>query len=72
MPLDLLGQPATPATSCKAYLKKQGYYFANVSLEEGFDEHHDRVVFNITEGPVLRVSKVSFVETKRAGHRRPA
>ena len=43
------------------YLKKQGYFFANVRLEEGWDESHDRVVFNITEGPVLRVSKVSFV-----------
>ena len=27
----------------------QGYYFANVSLEEGFDESHERVVFNITD-----------------------
>jgi len=43
------------------HLKKEGYYFANVSLEEGFDESHDRVVFNITEGPLVRVRHVEFV-----------
>lgn len=41
-------------------LKKQGYYFANVTLEEGYDESHDRVVFNITEGPRVRVRGVDF------------
>jgi outer membrane protein insertion porin family len=43
------------------HLKKEGYYFANVSLEEGYDERHDRVVFNITEGPMVRVRNVDFV-----------
>ena len=43
------------------YLKKQGYYFAHVTLEEGFEDSHDRVVFNITEGPVLHVSNVTFM-----------
>ena len=42
-------------------LKKEGHYFANVRLEEGFQESDDRVVFNITEGPVVRVRNVSFV-----------
>jgi outer membrane protein assembly complex protein YaeT len=41
-------------------LKKKGRYFASVTLEEGFDETHDRVVFNITEGPVVRVRYCSF------------
>jgi outer membrane protein assembly complex protein YaeT len=41
-------------------LKKKGRYFASVTLEEGFDEAHDRVVFNITEGPVVRVRNTSF------------
>jgi outer membrane protein assembly complex protein YaeT len=41
-------------------LKKKGRYFANVTLEEGNDESHARVVFNITEGPVVRVRSTSF------------
>jgi outer membrane protein assembly complex protein YaeT len=41
-------------------LKKKGRYWANVTLEEGFDESHDRVVFNITEGPIVRVRQTSF------------
>jgi outer membrane protein assembly complex protein YaeT len=43
------------------HLKKEGYHWANVTLEEGFDESHDRVVFNITEGPKVRVRSVDFV-----------
>ena len=42
------------------HLKRQGYYFANVNLEEGFDESHDRVIFNITEGPKLRIRSIQF------------
>src|SRR5262249_38946739 len=42
-------------------LKKKGRYFASVSLEEGFDESHSRVVFNITEGPIVRVRATSFM-----------
>lgn len=42
------------------HFKRQGYYFANVNLEEGYDESHDRVVFNITEGPKVRVREVRF------------
>ena len=42
------------------HLQKQGYYFANVSLLEGHDERHDRVVFNITEGPKVRIGAIHF------------
>jgi outer membrane protein insertion porin family len=43
------------------YLQKEGYYFANVTLLEGQDDSHDRVVFNITEGPKVRVRDIFFV-----------
>jgi outer membrane protein insertion porin family len=46
------------------HLRNQGYYFANVSLEEGQHESHDRVVFNITEGPKVRVRHINFVGQK--------
>lgn len=42
------------------HLRREGYYFANVTLEEGWDESHDRVVFNITEGPKLRIRSIQF------------
>lgn len=42
------------------YLKKKGYYFANVTLEEGYEDSHTRVVFNITEGPIVRVRSINF------------
>ncbi|HZZ79316.1 MAG TPA: outer membrane protein assembly factor BamA [Gemmataceae bacterium] len=60
MPLDRWAN-RTACFELQEHLKKQGYYFANVSLEEGYDENHTRVIFNITEGPKLRVSNVSFV-----------
>lgn len=60
MPLDVWANK-NACFELQEYLKKQGYYLANVALEEGWDESHDRVVFNITEGQVLRVSKVTFV-----------
>lgn len=38
------------------HLRKQGYPLAKVTLEEGWDESHDRVVFNIDEGvPLLQL-----------------
>ncbi|MBI2805149.1 MAG: BamA/TamA family outer membrane protein [Planctomycetes bacterium] len=46
------------------YLKKQGHYFANVSLEEGQNDGDTRVVFNITEGPKVRVRSVEFTGQK--------
>ncbi len=60
MPLD----PALNQLACyeiQEHLRNQGYYFANVSLEEGFHESHERVVFNITEGPKVRVRSIHFV-----------
>ncbi len=42
------------------YLQQKGRLLANVTLEEGFDESHDRVVFNVTEGPIVRVRSLSF------------
>jgi outer membrane protein assembly complex protein YaeT len=42
------------------YLQKKGRYFANVTLEEGYDESHTRVVFNVTEGPIVRVRSIDF------------
>jgi outer membrane protein insertion porin family len=61
------GMPLDPTLNALAqheiadHLRKQGYYFANVTLEEGFHESHERVVFNITEGPKVRVRGVRFV-----------
>jgi outer membrane protein assembly complex protein YaeT len=43
------------------HMKRNGFYFANVNLEEGWDESHSRVVFNVTEGPKLRVRDINFV-----------
>ena len=63
MPLD----PTLNQLACyeiQEHLKNQGHYFANVSLEEGHLESHDRVVFNITEGPVVRVRSTQFVGQK--------
>lgn len=63
MPLD----PTFNQLACyevQEHLRSQGHYFANVTLEEGFDERHERVVFNITEGPIVRVRSVHFVGQK--------
>jgi outer membrane protein insertion porin family len=60
MPLDkTLNQIA--CYEIQEHLRKQGYLLANVSLEYGWDESHDKVVFNITEGQMLRVRHVDFV-----------
>lgn len=61
------GVPLDPLSNRKAcfaiqdYLMKVGRYFAKVVLEEGGVESDHRVVFNITEGPVVRVTQVRFV-----------
>jgi outer membrane protein assembly factor BamA len=61
------GIPLDPVTNKRAvyiiqdHLKRQGRYFANVMLEEGGDPSDHRVVFNITEGPVVRVKDIRFV-----------
>jgi outer membrane protein assembly complex protein YaeT len=60
MPLDkTLNQLA--CYEIQEHLRKQGYLLANVTLEYGWDETHDKVVFNITEGQMLRVRRVDFV-----------
>jgi outer membrane protein assembly complex protein YaeT len=60
MPLDkTLNQLA--CYEIQDFYKKKGRYFASVTLEEGYEEFHDRVVFNITEGPIVRVRSVNFV-----------
>ena len=42
------------------YYKKQGRLFAHVTLEEGDKAGDTRVVFNITEGPVVRIRSIAF------------
>jgi outer membrane protein assembly complex protein YaeT len=60
------GLPLNPAQNRKACqdivenYKKDGRYFASCFLEEGGDPGDSRVVFNITEGPVVRIGQVSF------------
>jgi outer membrane protein assembly factor BamA len=59
MPLD----PRANKTACEeieGYLKERGYHFAAVSLLEGDDEKHERVVFDIDAGPQVRVRDVGF------------
>ncbi len=63
MPLDK-GLNQLACYTIQDHLQKQGYYFANVSLEEGQEDGHDRVVFNITEGPLVRVRNVEFTGHK--------
>ncbi len=60
------GMPMSPvwnqqvAYELQDFLKKQGRYFASVQIEEGLKDTDTRVVFNITEGPVVRVRSVTF------------
>jgi outer membrane protein insertion porin family len=59
MPLD----PITNKSACfriQEHLKAKGYYLANVVLEEGDKAADERVVFNITEGPRVRVRAINF------------
>ncbi|HZZ78677.1 MAG TPA: POTRA domain-containing protein [Gemmataceae bacterium] len=41
-------------------LRDMGFFFANVALTEGYDQDHERVVFNISEGPKVCIRKVRF------------
>lgn len=60
------GTPLDPTSNRNAcyeiqdFLKKKGRYFASVTLEEGDKATDSRVVFNISEGPVVRVRNISF------------
>jgi outer membrane protein assembly complex protein YaeT len=61
------GAPLNPAYNRQACLAIQdryrstGRYFATCVLEEGDKPGDSRVVFNITEGPIVRVRKISVV-----------
>jgi outer membrane protein assembly complex protein YaeT len=60
------GLPLNPGSNLKAclnivdYYKKEGRYFASCKLEEGGNPTDTRVVFNITEGPVVRFRYITF------------
>lgn len=60
------GMPMDPTLNKKAcfeildHLRRKGRYFANVTLEEGRDVSDKRVVFNISEGPIVRVRSLGF------------
>jgi outer membrane protein assembly factor BamA len=40
--------------------QKEGCYFASCTLDEGYQDGQSRVVFDITEGPVVRIGQVNF------------
>ncbi|HWY86407.1 MAG TPA: POTRA domain-containing protein, partial [Gemmataceae bacterium] len=60
------GTPLDPTSNRNAcyeiqdYLKKKGRYYASVVLEEGDKATDTRVVFNISEGPIVRVRDIRF------------
>jgi hypothetical protein len=60
------GTPLNPARNRQACLaiqqryKEKGRLFASVVLEEGADPGDSRVVFNIAEGPIVKVHQIRF------------
>jgi outer membrane protein assembly complex protein YaeT len=60
------GAPLNPSQNVRAcydiqeYYRKQGRFFANAFLEEGQSPGDQRVVFNISEGPVVRIRRIRF------------
>jgi outer membrane protein insertion porin family len=60
------GAPLNPAQNVRAcyeiqdYYRKKGRLFAACHLEEGKNPGDQRVVFNITEGPVVAIRKIRF------------
>lgn len=56
----------TAAQSIQNKYRDEGRYFATVQLAEGTKLTDGRVVFNITEGPVVKVGKISFKGQKAA------
>lgn len=60
------GMPLDPAANRRAafeiqdYFKSKGRYFANVSLVEGDKPTDRRVVFNVMEGPIVRINAIRF------------
>jgi outer membrane protein assembly factor BamA len=59
MPLDTV-LVKKGAFEIQDYLKSKGRYFANVTIEEGYKPEHTRVIYNISEGPIVRVRSISF------------
>jgi outer membrane protein insertion porin family len=45
----------------KEFYRDKGYYFAEVQLEEGGNPGDKRIVFNVTEGHIVRVRHTNFV-----------
>ena len=65
MPLD----PTSNKNACfeiQDYLRKKGRYFASVTLEEGEKPSDNRVVFNVSEGPIVRRQRTSPEPAQRA------
>jgi outer membrane protein insertion porin family len=61
------GLPLAPSTNRQAcqiivdwYKREKGRYFASCVLEEGGNPTDTRIVFNITEGPVVRIRNITF------------
>jgi outer membrane protein assembly complex protein YaeT len=65
-----VGLPLDPVSNKKACfeiedaLKKKGRFFAHVELEEGANPTDNRVIFNITEGPVVKIHGIRFKGNK--------
>jgi outer membrane protein assembly complex protein YaeT len=70
------GAPLNPAANRQACMniqqryREDGRLFASVTLEEGGQPGDSRVVFNITEGPVVRVRSVSCIGYSFVGEQR--
>jgi outer membrane protein insertion porin family len=47
------------------YLRRKGRLWANVTLEEGYRPTDSRVVFNVTEGPIVRVRSINFTGNEK-------
>jgi outer membrane protein assembly complex protein YaeT len=71
------GAPLSPSNNRRAchliqeFYRRKGRLLCSVALEEGGNPGDQRVVFNITEGPVVRVRKVRFTgnDTLASGQR---
>ena len=60
MPLNPIANQMACQAIVRRYMEK-GRILASVDLVEGDKPGDNRVVFNITEGPIVRVSKIEFV-----------
>jgi outer membrane protein assembly complex protein YaeT len=70
------GMPLNPAqvhqarTNLLQYYKESGRYFTTVVIEEGASYGDTRVVMNISEGPVVKVSSITFTGNQFASSAR--